>query len=208
MPEVSVVNSEGSEVGKMALSSEVFEITPNMDVMHRDVLAHLAAKRSGTADTKTRAEVAGGGKKPYRQKGTGRARQGTVSAPHYAGGGVVFGPHPRGYDIKLPKKMRRLAVRSALSAKLADGCIKVVDEIKLDSISTKKLSEILEKIGADGKTLLLTGEVDNVVLKSGRNIPWLAIRVGTTASTFDLLNAETVIATKDALAKIQEAHAS
>ena len=205
MPEVSVVNSEGSEVGKMALSPTVFEIEPNMAIMHRGVLAHRAAKRSGTADTKTRAEVAGGGKKPYRQKGTGRARQGTVSAPHYAGGGVVFGPHPRDYDVKMPKKMKRLALRSALSARLAEGRIKVVDDLKIDSISTKKLSDVLIKVGAEGKTVLLTGAPDDLIQKSGRNIPWLVMRVVPMVCAYDLLDANTVIATKDALTKIEEA---
>jgi len=207
MAEVAVVNSEGAEVGKVTLSPEVFEVQPHISVMHRAVVAHLANRRSGTADTLTRGEVRGGGRKPWRQKGTGRARQGSIRAPHWTGGGVVFGPHPRDYSLGMPKKVRRLALRSALSVKLAEGQIKVVDDLKMDAISTKRLLEILGNMGVEEKTILVLAEPDEIIRKSARNVPWLAVRVAPSISTYDLLNADTVVFEKDALAKIEEAHA-
>jgi len=207
MAEVAVVNSEGTEVGKITLSPEVFEVQPHVSVMHRAVVAHLANRRSGTADTLTRGEVRGGGRKPWRQKGTGRARQGSIRAPHWTGGGVVFGPHPRDYSLGMPKKVRRLALRSALSVKLAEGQIKVVDDLKMDAISTKRLLEILGNMGVEEKTILVLAEPDEIIRKSARNVPWLAVRVAPSISTYDLLNADTVVFEKDALAKIEEAHA-
>lgn len=206
MPEVAIVNSKGAEVGKVALSPAVFEVEAHESLMHKAVVTHLANLRQGTADTKTRTEVRGGGKKPWRQKGTGRARQGSIRAPHWKGGGIVFGPHPRDYEICFPKKMRRLAIKSALSVKLTEGQIKVIDELKMESISTKQLIEILSGIGVQGKTMLVIAESDEMVRKSGRNIPWLILRVAPSVSTYDLLNAETVVFTKDALAKVEEAH--
>jgi large subunit ribosomal protein L4 len=149
----------------------------------------------------------GGGKKPYRQKGTGRARQGTIRAPHYAGGGVAFGPHPRDYDQKLPKKMRRIAIKSALSTKLADEKILVLDELKMEAISTKTLVGILEKVGVEGKTMLVLGEPDETIRKSARNIPWVILRVAPTISTYDILNSDMIVFTKDAVAKIGGAQA-
>lgn len=207
MPKVAVKNSEGVEVGKVTLSPKVFKVQPHTSLMHRAVVAHLANRRSGTADTLVRSEVRGGGRKPWRQKGTGRARQGTIRAPQWTGGGVVFGPHPRDYGIDMPKKMRRLAVRSALSVKLAEGQIVVVDDLKMDSISTKRLIEVLDKLGVEGKTMLVLAEADEVVKKSARNVPWVALRVAPAISTYDLLNADTVIFTKDAVAKVEEAQA-
>lgn len=208
MPEVAVVNSEGAEVGKIALSSELFEVQADASLVHRAVIDHLARLRSGTADTKTRGEVRGGGKKPFKQKGTGRARQGTTRAPHWPGGGVVFGPHPRDYSAEMPKKMRRLANRAALTSKAAEGQIKVVDELKLDEISTKKLVGIFANLGVEGKkTMLVVAQSDEMIKKSGRNIPWLMIRVAPSISTYDLLNSDAVVFTKDALAKVEEVQA-
>lgn len=207
MPEVAVVNSEGAEVGKVDLPVEIFGIEPHESLMHSAVIAHLANRRSGTADTKTRAEVAGGGKKPYRQKGTGRARQGTIRAPHYNGGGVVFGPHPRDYEIRMPKKMRRLAVKSALSSKLAEGQIIIVDDLKLEEIGTKRFVEIMENLNVQGKTMLVLGEPDEIVRKSAKNVPWVILRVAPGISTYDLLNSDTVVFTKGALVKIEEVQA-
>jgi large subunit ribosomal protein L4 len=206
MPEVAVVNSEGVEVGKVTLSPRVFEIEPNEHVMHQAVVAHLANLRSGTADTRTRDEIRGGGKKPWRQKGTGRARQGSIRAPHWTGGGVVFGPHPRDYDIHMPVKMRRLAIRSAFSVKLAEEQIKILDSLSMDAISTKALISALEKIGVQGKTILVLGQADEIIRKSARNVPWLLLRVAPSVSTYDLLNADTVVMTKAALEKIEEIH--
>ncbi len=207
MPEVAVVNSEGAEVGKISLSSEVFEVQPHGPLMHSAVVSHLNNLRSGTADTLTRGEVRGGGKKPYRQKGTGRARQGSIRAPHYPGGGIVWGPHPRDYTQEMPKKMRRLAIRSALSAKVAEGAMVVVDDLKMDAISTKTLANMLEQIGAEGKTILVLAEPNEAIYKSARNIPWLLVRIAPSVSTYDLLNAEKVIFVKDAVAKFEEAQA-
>ena len=207
MPEVAVVNSEGAEVGKVDLPADVFEVKPHAGLMHSAVVAHLANRRSGTADTKTRAEVAGGGKKPYRQKGTGRARQGTIRAPHYAGGGVVFGPHPRDYAVRMPKKMRRLAIKSALSSKLAEGQIIIVDDLKLEAIGTKRFVETLEKLNVQGKTMLVLAESDEIVRKSAKNVPWVILRVAPGFSTYDLLNSDTVVFTKGALTKMGEVEA-
>lgn len=207
MPELAVVNSEGAEVGKISLSPEVFEVQPHASLMHRAVVTHLNNLRSGTADTLTRGEVRGGGRKPYRQKGTGRARQGTIRAPHYAGGGVVWGPHPRDFSQAMPKKMRRHAIKSALSVKVAEGQMVVVDDLKMDAISTKTLVAMLRQIGAEGKTILVLAEPNDTIYKSARNIPWLIVRIAPSISTYDLLNAEKVIFAKDAVAKIEEARA-
>ena len=207
MPEVAVVNSEGAEVEKINLPAEVFEVKVNAGLMHDAVIAHLANRRSGTADTKTRSEVRGGGKKPYRQKGTGRARQGTIRAPHYNGGGVVFGPHPRDYEIRMPKKMRRLAIKGALSSKLAEGQIIVVDDLKLEAIGTKRFVEIMDNLNVQGKTMLVIAEPDEFIRKSARNVPWLILRVAPGISTYDLLNSDTVVFTKGALAKMGEVSA-
>ncbi len=205
MPEVALVNSEGAEVGKISLSPNVFEIEPHVSLMHSAVVAQLANMRQGTADTLTRSEVRGGGRKPFRQKGTGRARQGSIRAPHWPGGGIVFGPHPRDYDIELPKKMRRLAIRSAWSVKVADSQIKVLDDLKLDVIGTKKLIETLGKMGIQGKTMIVVAQSDENIVKSARNVPWITLRIAPSVSTYDLLNADSVVITKDAVAKIEEA---
>ena len=207
MPEVAVINAEGANAGKIDLPAEIFETTPHVPLMHRAVVAHLANRRSGTADTMTRGEIAGGGKKPYRQKGTGRARQGTIRAPHYTGGGVVFGPHPRDYDQKMPKKMRRKAINSAFASKLADEKIVVLDELKMDAISTKTLVGILDKIGVEGKTMLVLAGPDETIRKSARNIPYVMLRVAPTISAYDILNSDVIVFTKDAVAKIGEAQA-
>ncbi len=207
MPRVDVLDSEGAKVGTADLKPELFEVEVNGPVMHQAVVAHLAKLRQGTHDTLTRGEVRGGGAKPYRQKGTGRARQGSVRAPHFRHGGIVFGPHPRSHDVDLPKKMRRLALRSAFSSKVGENAIIVMDELKLDSISTKRLAEILGKVGATGKTLIMMSEPNETLLKSARNIPWVQVRIAPSVSTYDLLNADRVVLTKAALDKIQEVHA-
>ncbi len=207
MPRVDVLNSAGEKVSTTTLKPELFEIEVNGPVMHQAVVAHLAKLRQGTHDTLSRAEVRGGGAKPYRQKGTGRARQGSIRAPHYRHGGIVFGPHPRDYDKDLPKKMRRLALKSALSSKAGEKAIIVMDDLKLDSISTKALAGILGKIGAEGKTLLVLAESNETLLKSAGNIPWVQVRIAPSVSTYDLLNADRVVLTKASLDKIQEVHA-
>lgn len=204
MPELAVVNSEGAEVGKITLSPQVFEVEPHASLMHRAVIAHLANCRAGNAETLTRGMVRGGGRKPFRQKGTGRARQGTIRAPQYPGGGIVFGPHQRDYDLDMPKKMRRLAIKSALSVKVTENQMVVVDDLKMDTISTKQLAATLEKLGAEGKTMLVLAEASETIRKSGRNISWLTMRVAPSISTYDLLNADKVVFVKDAISKLEE----
>jgi large subunit ribosomal protein L4 len=205
MPEVALVNSDGAEVGRVSLPAAVFEVKPHESLMHSAVISQLGNMRQGTADTKTRTEVSGGGKKPFRQKGTGRARQGSTRAPHWPGGGVVFGPHPRDYSTPLPKKMRRLAMRSAWSVKAADGQLMVLDALKMDAVSTKTLVGVMGKLGVQGKTVLVLAESDDTIVKSARNVPWLTLRIAPSVSTYDLLNADTVVLLKDALAKEEEA---
>lgn len=207
MPRVDVLDAEGAKVSTAVLKPELFEVEINGPIMHQAVIAHLAKLRRGTHDTLTRAEVSGGGAKPYRQKGTGRARQGSIRAPHFRHGGVVWGPHPRTHDVDLPKKMRRLALRSAFSSKAGDKALIVMNELQLDTISTKRMAEILGKIGATGKVLLLLSEPNEIVTKSVRNIPWVQTRIAPSVSTYDLLNADQVVLTKAALTKIQEVHA-
>jgi large subunit ribosomal protein L4 len=207
MPEIAVVNSKGTEVEKITLSSDIFDVCPSMPAMHSAVVAHLANLRTGTAETRTRSLVRGGGRKPYRQKGTGRARQGSIRAPHFVGGGVVFGPHPRDYDKHLQKKMRRLAIKSAFAARFADGDIIVVDELRQDAISTKTFVNTLSQMGLSGKVLLIMSEPDDIIRKSVRNVPAITLRIAPSVSTYDLLNADKILLTKAAVAKIEEAHA-
>jgi len=207
MPKISVRKMTGQSAGKIELASEVFEAAANVPLMHQAVVAEEANARLGTADTKTRSEVRGGGRKPYRQKGTGRARQGSIRAPHYAHGGVTFGPHPRSYAQSLPKKMRRGAIKSALSARLADGAIVVLDDFKLDKISTKAMVAILDGLEAFGRTLLVLDGISEQIRLSSRNIPGVELRVAPAVSVRDVLNADKIIMTKGAVKKLQEVFA-
>ena len=204
MPKVVVRNTSGGEVGDIDLAAEVFEVEANIPLMHQAVVAEEANGRQGTADTKTRSEIQGGGRKPYRQKGTGRARQGSTRAPHMYHGGVVFGPHPRSYGKDMPRKMRRGAVRSALSARLADGDLVVVDELVVSEISTKALVAQFAAMGISGKTLLVVDEVSEALSLSARNIPWLEIRQSPSVSVRDLLLVEKVVMNRAAVEKLQE----
>lgn len=207
MPKVGVQNMAGEQVGEVDLASTLFEVEPNVPLMHQVVVAEDANARQGTADTKTRSEVRGGGAKPYRQKGTGRARQGSTRAPHYAHGGVVFGPHPRSYRQTLPKKMRRGALKCALSARLADGAIAVVDQIVMDRISTKAVAAFLDTFEAFGRTMLvLDGATDQIRL-STRNIPGVCVRIAPSVSVREVLNADKIIMTRAAVEKLQEVFA-
>lgn len=207
MLEIAVVNSEGAEVGKVDLSSNIFDVKPSVPAMHSAVVAHLANLRTGTSSTLTRGKVRGGGRKPFRQKGTGRARQGSTRSPIHPGGGIVFGPHPRDYDKHIPKKMRRLAIKSAFAARLADDAIIIIEDLKQDVISTKTLINTLMKMGAAGKTLLVIHETDEIIKRSAKNVPWITLRIAPSVSTYDLLDAEKILMTKDALSKIEEAQA-
>ncbi|MGI6296900.1 MAG: 50S ribosomal protein L4 [Armatimonadota bacterium] len=204
MPKINLHNMSGESVGEIELRSDVFEVAANVPLMHQAVVTEQANKRQGTANTLTRDEVSGGGKKPYRQKGTGRARQGSTRAPHWTHGGVVFGPHPRSYAKAFPKKMRRGAIKSALSARLVDGDIIVIEELKLDKISTKTMVGILDSLGAYGKTLLVLDVLTDEVRKSTRNIPGVELRISPAISVRDILNADKVVMTRGAVEKLQE----
>ena len=207
MPSISVVDMEGKKVGTVDLSDSIFGIEPNAAVMHQVVLSYLAAQRQGTQSALTRAEVSGGGRKPWRQKGTGRARQGSTRAPQWTHGGVVFAPKPRDYRFTINKKERRLALKSALSVKAAESDIIVVDSIATDEYKTKKIVAMLGAIGADKKALIVLPEVDSKVIKSANNIPGVKTAQVNTINVYDILNADKLVIAKDAVSKIEEVYA-
>ena len=207
MPSISVVDMEGKQVGTVDLSDSIFGIEPNAAVMHQVVLSYLAAQRQGTQSALTRAEVSGGGKKPWRQKGTGRARQGSTRAPQWTHGGIVFAPKPRDYRFTVNKKERRLALKSALSVKAADSDLIVVDSIKTDEYKTKKIVAMLGAVGADKKALIVLPEVDDKVIKSANNIPGVKTAQVNTINVYDILNADKLIIAKEAVSKIEEVYA-
>ena len=207
MPSISVVDMEGKQVGTVDLSDSIFGIEPNAAVMHQVVLSYLAAQRQGTQSALTRAEVSGGGRKPWRQKGTGRARQGSTRAPQWTHGGVVFAPKPRDYRFTINKKERRLALKSALSVKAAESDIIVVDSIATDEYKTKKIVAMLGAIGADKKALIVLPEVDSKVIKSANNIPGVKTAQVNTINVYDILNADKLVIAKDAVSKIEEVYA-
>ena len=206
MPTVKIYNMLGKEAGEMELSADIFGVEPNAAVLHSAVVNYLANQRQGTQSTKTRTEVSGGGRKPWRQKGTGRARQGSIRAPQWTHGGIALGPKPRSYNYVLPKKMRRLALKSALSSKVADGALLVLDELKLDEIKTKTVAAMLTALNADRKVLLVLPEKNDVAVKSARNIPGVKTALVNTINTYDILNADKLIVVKDAVAKIEEVY--
>ncbi|MGK2849657.1 MAG: 50S ribosomal protein L4 [Candidatus Limnocylindrales bacterium] len=203
MPSTPLYDRTGKTVGSVDLSDELFAAPINTAVLHQVVTAQLAARRTGTHDTKTRGEVRGGGRKPYKQKGTGRARQGTISAPHYRGGGVVFGPHPRSYEQRLPRKMKRLALRGALTAKLADEQIKVIDGFGLEAIKTRELAGVLRALQADGRVLVVAPGRDQLLELSARNLPTVEVILADSLNVVDLLNADLVLIEQSALARIE-----
>ena len=207
MPTVKVYNMAGEVTGEVALSDSVFGIEPNEQALHASVKCHLANRRQGTQSALTRAEVSGGGKKPYRQKGTGRARQGSTRAPQYTHGGIVFAPKPRDYSYSLNKKVRRLAIKSALSQKAIDDKVIVIDGLAMDNIKTKDFAGFLNAIGSDGKALVVTRDVNENVIKSARNIPGIKTTIATILSPYDILNAKAFIVDKAALEKIEEVYA-
>ena len=207
MPSTPLYDRTGKTVGNVELSDELFAAPVNTAVLHQVVTAQLAARRTGTHDTKTRGEIRGGGKKPYRQKGTGRARQGTVTAPHYRGGGVVFGPHPRSYEQRLPRKMKRLALRGALTAKLADEQLKVIDTFGLEAIKTRDLAGVLRALAADGRVLVVSPGRDQNLELSARNLPTVDIILADSLNVVDLIKADLVLIEQPALARMQEVYA-
>ncbi len=207
MSTVSVFDMTGKETGKMELADTVFGIEPNATVLHAAVVNYLANQRQGTQSTLTRSEVSGGGKKPWRQKGTGHARQGSTRAPQWTHGGIALGPKPRDYSYVLPKKVRRLALKSAFSAKVAAGDMLVLESLTLDTYKTKTIATMLNALGADKKVLLVLAENSDVLVKSARNIPGVKTALVNTLNTYDVLNADKFIVVKDAVAQIEEVYA-
>ena len=206
MPKANLYDMAGKQIGEIELSEAVFGIEPNMPVVHAAVNNHLANCRQGTQSALTRAEVSGGGKKPWRQKGTGHARQGSTRAPQWTHGGIVFAPKPRDYSYALNKKVKRLALKSALSAKAAEGAVLVVDGLKLPEIKTKAMKDFLNAAGVT-KSVVITPEVDQIVVKSARNIPGVVTTTARILSVYDIVNAKQLVIDKAALAIIEEVYA-
>ncbi len=197
----------GATAGTVELPDGLFAAPVNTAVMHQVVIAQLAGRHLGTHDTKTRGEVRGGGRKPYRQKGTGRARQGSIRAPQYEGGGVVFGPHPRSYEQKVPKRMKRLALRGALSAKFADAAVMVVQDLAMDEIKTRELVGYLANLKAAGRVLIVAPSRDEKLERSAANLPKVEIILADSLNTVDVLKADTLLITEPALATMTEVYA-
>ena len=204
MTKVSVLSQTGASVGEIELNDAIFGIEPNEAVLFDAVIAQRASLRQGNHKVKNRSEVAGGGRKPWRQKGTGRARQGSIRSPQWRGGGVVFGPTPRSYSYKLPKKVRRLALKSALSAKVVEQNFVVLDALTLDAPKTKDFAAILKALEINKKALFVTAELNENVALSARNIPGVTVLTATGINVLDLLGHEKVVFTKDAVSKVEE----
>ena len=207
MSSIKVLNMAGAEVGTMELNDAIFGIEPNQTVVHEVVKNHLANCRQGTQSALTRAEVSGGGKKPWRQKGTGHARQGSTRAPQWTHGGIVFAPKPRDYSYVLNKKVKRLALKSVLSAKAAEGKLVVIDSIKMDAIKTAEFRKFLTAVNVDGKAVVVTPVVDGVIVKSARNIPGVLTTPAAQLNVYDIVNAQYLVVDQTALAKIEEVYA-
>ncbi len=207
MPTTAILKADGAEDGKVELAESLFAAPINESLIHQAVVRQMAGRRLGTSNTLTRGEVRGGGKKPWRQKGTGRARQGTKTAPHWVGGGVVFGPHPRSYEQRMPSKMRRSALRGVLSAKQAEGAVRVVTGFEIDDIKTKTMMDRLVGWNAAGKVLLVLSSRDEKVELSCRNLREVRVIMADSLNVVDLLEADTVVFTRDALDRAQEVYA-
>ena len=207
MPKLALYNMEGSEVGKIDLADAVFAQEVNKVAIHQVVVNYLANQRQGTQSTKTRSEVRGGGIKPWRQKGTGRARQGSIRATQWIKGGIALGPKPRDYRYSVNKKLKKLAMISALSAKCADGEIIVVDNIALEEIKTKKIAEMLKNLKVESKALIVTNEKNDNVVKSAKNIAGVTTTFMGSLNVYDILNHDVMVVTKDAVSKIEEVYA-
>ena len=207
MPNVAVFNMAGEKVSELALNDSVFAVEPNTSVMHMAVINYLANQRQGTQSTLTRAEVSGGGKKPWRQKGTGRARQGSTRAPQWYHGGIALGPKPRSYNFTINRKVRQHAIKSALSSKVLANELVVLDSLTLAAIKTKEIVKILAALKAGKKALIVLPEKDDVVYRSARNIAGVKVAPANCINTYDILNCDTLILVKDAVAKIEEVYA-
>ena len=206
MPTISVYDMTGKQTGSMELSADIFGIEPNVAVMHSAVVNYLANQRQGTQSTKTRSEVSGGGRKPWRQKGTGHARQGSTRSPQWTHGGIALGPKPRSYRFALPKKVRRLALKSAFSSKVMADEMLVLESLSLDEIKTKSIVNMLNALGADRKVLLVLPEKDEKVILSARNIPGVKTALVNTLNVYDILNCDKFIVVKDAVAQLEEVY--
>ena len=207
MSKLSVLDMAGKKVSDIELKDSIFNIEPNMSAMHLVVVSYLANQRQGTQSTKTRSEVSGGGKKPWRQKGTGRARQGSTRSPQWYHGGIALGPKPRTYGIDVNKKVRRLEMKSALSSKVAADEMIVLDSVKLDAIKTKEIAKMFEAIKAQKKVLVVLPENNEVIYKSARNIEGAKVSTVNTLNVYDILNCDTIVVLKDAVTKIEEVYA-
>ena len=207
MPNVTVFDVNGNKVSELALSESVFSIEPNVSAMHLMVKAYLANQRQGTQSTLTRSEVSGGGKKPWRQKGSGRARQGSTRAPQWYHGGIAHGPKPRTYGLDVNKKVKRLAMKSALSTKVLDGEMIVLDDLKLDAIKTKEIVKVLAALETGKKTLIVLPEKNDIIYRSARNIAGVKVSLVNTLNVYDILNCNSMLVLKDAVAKIEEVYA-
>ena len=206
MPTVSIYDMTGKQTGSLELSADVFGIEPNVAVMHSAVINYLANQRQGTQSTKTRSEVSGGGRKPWRQKGTGHARQGSTRSPQWTHGGIALGPKPRSYRFALPKKVRRLALKSAFSSKVIAGEMLVLENLTVEEIKTKTIVNMLNALGADRKVLLVLPEKDEKVILSARNIPGVKTALVNTLNVYDILNCDKFIVVKDAVAQLEEVY--
>ena len=207
MPNVTVFDVNGNKVSELALADSIFAIEPNTSAMHLAVVAYLANQRQGTQSTLTRSEVSGGGNKPWRQKGSGRARQGSTRAPQWYHGGIAHGPKPRTYGLAVNKKVKRLAMKSALSSKVLDGEMIVLDSLKLDAIKTKEIVKVLSALETGKKTLIVLPEKDDVIYRSARNIAGVKVSLVNTLNVYDILNCNSIVVLKDAVAKIEEVYA-
>ena len=207
MPKIDVYDIEGKKVNDVELNEDIFGIISNEELVHSVIVNYLANQRQGTQSTKTRAEVRGGGKKPWRQKGTGRARQGSIRAPHWVGGGIALGPKPRSYSYKLNKKEKRLAIKSCLSSKVIENELTVVDKIELKEIKTKEVAKMLNNLKLAGKTLILLPEKNEVIQKSARNIEGVKTLSVNTINAYDLVNYNNLVITLDTVKKLEEVYA-
>ena len=207
MPKIDVYNIEGKKVNDVELKEDIFGIIPNEELVHSVIVNYLANQRQGTQSTKTRAEVRGGGKKPWRQKGTGRARQGSIRAPHWVGGGIALGPKPRSYSYKLNKKERRLAIKSCLSSKVIENELTVVDKFEFNEIKTKEVAKMLNNLKLEGKTLILLPEKNEIIQKSARNIKGVKTLSVNTINAYDLVNYNNLVITLDTVKKLEEVYA-
>ena len=207
MPKIDVYDINGKKVKEVELKEEIFGIEPNEAVVHSVLVNFLANQRQGTQSTKTRSEVAGGGRKPWRQKGTGRARQGSIRAPHWVGGGIALGPKPRSYSYKLNKKERRLAIKSCLSSKVIENELTVVDKFEFNEIKTKEVAKMLNNLKLEGKTLILLPEKNEIIQKSARNIKGVKTLSVNTINAYDLVNYKNLVVTLDTVKRLEEVYA-